>query len=487
MSNILNSKVVIFIASEQKGFLIALADILERVHGLNTVIVARDIHVKNLVKKLLPNRKNDIVFSDVKVCIDESRAIDEAKSIEKKYNINIAMLLSEDRSFGQGYLTNIEKIPDIIRASWPHQKKLVHFLKDFKKKEKILTNVKFVIQMWPTKTVTTITKSLGVKSFSFVAIKYGDRMFWSDNDYITSSRYIDNLEKFLKKSQLSAVDYMIDSDADNFNKSVKYTYKDAIKQITSIVFNDTKNWVRKKQKKNSYHYLGWIPSVLRKVSNYNYILSKSVTPDDLSGYKVVYFALHLEPEVALLNFSPEFNNSMEAIIWISKSIPADYVLVVKEQVLGYGVRSNWYYKQLIKMPNVVLSHPDVHSWDWIKSSKIVSTITGTVGQEAVHFERPVVSFGKHQIINYLPTVYYVSNYIETNKAINHIIRNTPTREDYKKSRIAFSNAQLESSIDIPEYKNTYQSDKLEMSMASKALRHLISEYSHLELESTLNK
>ena len=61
MSNILNSKVVIFIASEQKGFLIALADILERVHGLNTVIVARDIHVKNLVKKLLPNRKNDIV------------------------------------------------------------------------------------------------------------------------------------------------------------------------------------------------------------------------------------------------------------------------------------------------------------------------------------------------------------------------------------------------------------------------------------------
>ena len=99
----MNSKVVIFIASEQKGFLIALADILERVHGLNTVIVARDIHVKNLVKKLLPNRKNDIVFSDVKVCIDESRAIDEAKSIEKKYNINIAMLLSEDRSFGQGY------------------------------------------------------------------------------------------------------------------------------------------------------------------------------------------------------------------------------------------------------------------------------------------------------------------------------------------------------------------------------------------------
>jgi len=476
MSNILNSKVVIFIASEQKGFLIALADILERVHGLNTVIVARDIHVKNLVKKLLPNRKNDIVFSDVKVCIDESRAIDEAKSIEKKYNINIAMLLSEDRSFGQGYLTNIEKIPDIIRASWPHQKKLVHFLKDFKKKEKILTNVKFVIQMWPTKTVTTITKSLGVKSFSFVAIKYGDRMFWSDNDYITSSRYIDNLEKFLKKSQLSAVDYMIDSDADNVNKSVKYTYKDAIKQITSIVFNDTKNWVRKKQKKNSYHYLGWIPSVLRKVSNYNYILSKSVTPDDLSGYKVVYFALHLEPEVALLNFSPEFNNSMEAIIWISKSLPSDYILVVKEQALSYGIRSKWYYNQLTKIPNVMLAHPDIHSWNWIDKSDFVSTITGTVGQESIYFKKPVLSFGKHQIINNLPTVYFVSNYFETKKAISSIVDNYPTNQELEHAKKAFSHAQIKSSIDVKGYENTYGSLDLEINMARKALDNLLYEY-----------
>ena len=38
----------------------------------------------------------------------------------------------------------------------------------------------------------------------------------------------------------------------------------------------------------------------------------------------------MEPEVSLLQVSPEFNNSYEVICWVSKSLPADTMLVVKE-------------------------------------------------------------------------------------------------------------------------------------------------------------
>jgi len=187
----------------------------------------------------------------------------------------------------------------------------------------------------------------------------------------------------------------------------------------------------------------------------------------------------MEPEVALQYFSPEFSNSMEAITWISKSLPAGYLLVVKEQVNSYGVRSKWYYKQLLKMPNVMLSNPNVHSWDWIKYSDIVATITGSVGQEAIHFEKPVLSFGKHQIINYLPTVRYVSNYNEVNMAVNDFIGNVYSQSDFVRAKNTFANSQFESSVDMPRYKYTLKSENLEQDMAKDALSNLFSEYPEL--------
>ena len=235
-------------------------------------------------------------------------------------------------------------------------------------------------------------------------------MFWSDNNFITGSAYIKRLKKYCKKcTHENILDYKIDKGGDIFNKKSKHTYASAFKASFGILINDSKNFIRGVNKKNSYHYLGWIPSRFRSVLNYKYVKKKSVKPEDIKKYKILFFTLHLEPEVALQYFSPEFSNSMEAIIWISKSLPLNYIIVVKEQVASYGVRSRWYYSQLTKIPNVVIAHPESHSWDWINLSSIVATITGTVGQEAVHFRKPVLSFGKHQIINYLPTVYYVSN------------------------------------------------------------------------------
>jgi hypothetical protein len=336
--------------------------------------------------------------------------------------------------------------------------------------------------MYPNKIITTICKNQNIHFFSFSHIKFGDRLFWSDNDFLTGTAYIKRLKKYLYDfKNKPAIEYHIDKVGDRFNKSAKYSYKVAIKSAIEIIINDSKKFLRGNNKKDSYNYLGWLPSVFRRVSNYNYVKNNSVLVGDLSSYKIVFFTLHLEPEVALQYFSPEFSNSMEAIIWISKSLPVNYIVVVKEQVASYGVRSRWYYKQLIKIPNVVLSNPDVHSWDWIEASSIIATITGTIGQEAVHFKKPILSFGKHQIINYLPTVYFVSNFIETNEAIEEILHKPPTEETYKKSKNAFSNAQIDSSIDLPKYKDTYRSTELEKTMASDAIKNLFSEYSKVLL------
>ena len=472
-------KIGIFIASEQKGFFIAVAYQLEKKYSLTVTIFARDRHVVDLAKKILPedSRVKIINLSILPNRVKSELAVKESNRIENSYDVKLSMLLSSDRALGQGYLSNVQKIPDIKRASWSYERKIISVVEDFIQKEDILKGLDIVLQLYPNKVVTKICNKNNINFFSFTYIKFADRMFWSDDDFLTGSSYIKKLQKNLKSTKdKPIVDYCIDKPGDELNKSAKYSYKLAAKTAFEIILNDSKKLIRGSNNKHSYHYLGWLPSVFRRVSNYNYVKNNSATLNDLRSYKVVFFTLHLEPEVALQSFSPEFSNSMEAIIWISKSLPAGFILVVKEQVASYAVRSRWYYKQLMKIPNVVLSHPDVHSWDWIKSSSIVATITGTVGQEAIHLERPVISFGKHQIINHLPTVYYVSNYMETALAVDAIIGNGITKKLYIKSKSAFSNAQFDSSINIGNFKNTYRSNKFEDTRAIEAIENLIGEY-----------
>ena len=123
-----------------------------------------------------------------------------------------------------------------------------------------------------------------------------------------------------------------------------------------------------------------------------------------------------------MGISPEFSNSLEAISWVSKSLPSNYLLIVKEHPLSYGVRSKTYYDFLRQIPNVMLSHPKIDSWDWIKKSSFVATITGTAGFEGVYLNKPILSFGMHQVINKLPTVQYASDYKTTKMAVIQILK-----------------------------------------------------------------
>ena len=242
----MKKKFVIFIGSEQKGLLCAIADILEKKYNFSVIIIARDPSVKKHIDKLLSRRENDIVLSDIKPIVSNDNLLDEACDIEKRYNINLAMLMSEDRALGQGYLSNIEKIPDIIRASWPHEKKILELIKKIKKYEIALKGAEYFIRVWPDKCATAVLNANGGRSFSLTSIKYGDRFFWSDDNFITSKKYIDRIRKniSLKKCTNTNTSYQIDCDGEKVNLDARYTISNAIKIFFKIFYNDTKNLIR---------------------------------------------------------------------------------------------------------------------------------------------------------------------------------------------------------------------------------------------------
>lgn len=110
-----------------------------------------------------------------------------------------------------------------------------------------------------------------------------------------------------------------------------------------------------------------------------------------------YYALHYEPELSVSVASPTMTDQLAVIESISKSIPGDWRLVVKEHVPMLGRRPPGYLRRLREMPNVVLVSPFEDGFALIRDARLVLTLTGTVGLEAVLLRRRTIFFGPSPI------------------------------------------------------------------------------------------
>jgi len=104
--------------------------------------------------------------------------------------------------------------------------------------------------------------------------------------------------------------------------------------------------------------------------------------------------LHVEPVIALSLFGKEYLNQIELVRNIAKSIPITWKLIVKDHPAGVGRRNIQYYKKLLEIPNVVLACHHVESETIINNAKMVFTVSGFSGFEAILQRKPVITFGK---------------------------------------------------------------------------------------------
>ncbi len=106
-----------------------------------------------------------------------------------------------------------------------------------------------------------------------------------------------------------------------------------------------------------------------------------------------YFPLHMQPEFTTDVRAPYHTNQAALIENISKSLPFDYCLAVKEHPSMRGDRSLAFYREIKKLYNVQLLSPAVDSHALIQQSDVVLTITGSTAWEGILYEKPVIAFG----------------------------------------------------------------------------------------------
>lgn len=135
---------------------------------------------------------------------------------------------------------------------------------------------------------------------------------------------------------------------------------------------------------------------LEKIANY---LSLKRLPfvrvrDLPKEQKFAIFPLHMQPEASVDITAPEFSNQLATIQNIARCLPYNYSLLVKEHEMALGCRGRSFYKDLLKIPNVILLSPYEDSYSALSRCQIVFAIASTMGFEAALLGIPVITFSR---------------------------------------------------------------------------------------------
>ena len=147
----------------------------------------------------------------------------------------------------------------------------------------------------------------------------------------------------------------------------------------------------------------------------------------------VYFSLHFQPERSTLVAVPFYQNQVEVISHVARSLPIEYKLYVKEHPAQkkYGWRPVSYYKSILNFPNVEFLHPSIPNSDVLKKSSLVISIAGTPSLEAAFYKKPSIVFSDVGFAS-LPSVYRVKSLEELPQAIRTSLKKEVKIEDLSK-------------------------------------------------------
>lgn len=109
----------------------------------------------------------------------------------------------------------------------------------------------------------------------------------------------------------------------------------------------------------------------------------------------IYFPLHLEPEENVHVLGGDYTNQLDAVVALHDILPEGWSILLKENPKQtFQNRGQPFHDRLRALPNVRFVRGDTPSGDLIARSRLVATITGTAGYEALLSGKPCIYFGE---------------------------------------------------------------------------------------------
>ncbi len=318
--------------------------------------------------------------------------------VERKYNIRLSDLINSERTFWRmdkiNRLKYAEAIIRRIEKDFENYNFTVifaegiddfpsYFLQEFAKYHQIPFYY-FVYSRLGGSVFLSNRKDTGPINLeslfkSNCALYYEDpTSFAKTKDFI--SNYIKNKSQpyYVTQSQMLYKTFSLD-DVKVFIKAIKHFLKDS--KAYHAFENPLYFPVRRLQK------------IRRKKQYSSYFKNKLISWETLKNERYMVYPLHFHPEAATLIQGRWFNNQKEIIEMISKVLPVDMKLIVKEHKVSIGRRPINFYKEIDELFNVYFVSENQDVYSLLQESSGVVTISSSMGLEAIMLNKPVITFG----------------------------------------------------------------------------------------------
>jgi capsule polysaccharide modification protein KpsS len=172
--------------------------------------------------------------------------------------------------------------------------------------------------------------------------------------------------------------------------------------------------------------------------------------EQISKNKFLFYPLHLHPENSTLMWGRWCYNQIELLKLISRVLPSDVYLYVKEHKVAEGRHELGFYDQIAALPNVVFVPSNTNPHELIKKSLAVVTISGTVGFEAICHAKNVLVFGDADYVNF-PNAISCTNLKNFRENVHLAISSKTKVLDENEAFVNFVLNKLRLSLKLPNY------------------------------------
>ena len=162
-----------------------------------------------------------------------------------------------------------------------------------------------------------------------------------------------------------------------------------------------KLWKLYLQDRYGLHYTTfplWVPfqrvrRVYRAVMYSWFLRRHEINLEYLKERRYVIYPIHFHPEASTLVQGRFFNDQVRIVEMVSKALPADVTLVVKEHKVNVGRNPIGFYRKFLNFHNVRFITDKVSVYELINNAVGLVTICSSMGLEAMMCKKPVMVFG----------------------------------------------------------------------------------------------
>lgn len=159
---------------------------------------------------------------------------------------------------------------------------------------------------------------------------------------------------------------------------------------------------------------------------YRFMIRNKTELSDIKG-KIVFFPLSLDPEYTVQTLSKEFSDTKAMVQQVALALPVGTTLALKEH-MQIGTRAVSFYKDVMRLPNVVFVDPAVRGIDVVRQCDGVVSINSTANLEAAYMGKRAMLFSCHSEFTPIPSITCFETFLDLPQKLQWVVKDLNEKE-----------------------------------------------------------